>query len=101
MVAETHITGDCEDVALGIVDWCVIAEIDPNRVGVARVKTRNSQSEIFDHAVAVLLSESGEVLLSSDCNHPSSVLRKIKGKPYDYISAEALAEGHTPRLFDN
>ena len=93
--------GDCEDAALTIVDICVSKGVDPERVGVARIKTRNSEAKYFDHAVAVLLNNKHEVELVSDCNYPDSVLRKIRGQPYDFISAQALAMGDMPSRFSD
>lgn len=91
--------GDCEDVALAIVDFCVMHGVDTSYVGVARIKTRGSSAEFFDHAVAVLLDGAGNVAWVSDCNWPAKASRKIKGTPYDYISAKALATGDRPKLF--
>tara|TARA_Y100001938_G_scaffold148835_1_gene233696 strand:+ start:961 stop:1395 length:435 start_codon:yes stop_codon:yes gene_type:complete len=93
--------GDCEDAALTVMDICVDKGIDPDRIGIARIKTKNSQAKYFDHAVAVLLNSKDEVELVSDCNYPDSVLRSIKGKPYDFISANDLAMGNQPRMFSD
>lgn len=101
MLAGGKLVGDCEDVALGIVDFCIAAGVTPELVGIARIKTQNSEARFFDHAVAVLLNTKGEVELVSDCNTPERVLRKIKGKPYDFISAKDLAEGNRAKIFAN
>lgn len=99
--AGKKLEGDCEDAALTVVDICVDRGVDPEAVGVARIKTRNSDAKYFDHAVAVLLNSKLEVELVSDCNYPDSVLRKIRGTPYDFISAKALASGDMPRRFSD
>lgn len=99
MTRGKRLIGDCEDVALAVVDHCVYMGVDPEIVGIARIKTKNSDAKFFDHAVAVLLTSKGAVELVSDCNTPERVLRKISGKPYDFISAEALAKGDKPKVF--
>lgn len=99
MVRGNKLVGDCEDVALAIVDSCVYKGVDPTKVGIARIKVVRSEAKYFDHAVAVLLSNSGEVQMVSDCNYPERPLREIKGTPYDFISAETLAMGGYPVLF--
>lgn len=100
MLEGNRLVGDCEDVALAIVDFCIHRGISPDHVGIARIKTKNSDAKYFDHAVAVMLNNKMQVELVSDCNYPDRVLRKLKGTPYDYISAKALAFGHRPSLFD-
>lgn len=99
MLSGGKLVGDCEDVALAIVDFCIAAGVPADIVGIARIKTRGSDAHFFDHAVAVLLNSKGEVELVSDCNTPDRVLRKIQGEPYDFLSAKDLVEGNRPRIF--
>lgn len=96
--SKDSVIGCSSDLAMTVVNEAINNGIDMRRVGVVRVS--RSGEDTPDLAVAVLLNTKGEVELVSSPLHRQSVLRAIKGKPLDYISAKDLAEGNMPRLFD-